>query len=73
MPTVLRNSNIMRLLTWQLLSSRIDFEQTGYAVYKNLETLLFKVPNCKEYTTELHEVAILKLYGDNFNEIELTT
>ncbi len=38
--------------------------------------LLFKAPNGKEYTTkytkELHELAILKLYGDDFNEIELT-
>ncbi len=40
-------------------------------MYENLEMLLLKAANGKEYTTELHEV--LKLYGDNFNEIELTT
>ncbi len=40
-------------------------------MYKNLETLLLKAANGKEYTTELHEV--LQLYGDDFNEIEVTT
>ncbi len=54
-----------------IVSIKDQFEQPGYAVYKNLEMLLLKVANGKEYTTELHEV--LKLYGDNFNEIELTT
>ncbi len=42
----------MRLLP----SIKDRFEQPGYAVYKNLETLLLKAANGKEYTTEVCEV-----------------
>ncbi len=53
-----------------IVSIKDRFEQPGYAVYNNLETLILKAANGKEYTTEVHEV--LKLYRDDFNEIELT-
>ena len=52
-------------------SIKDQFEQPGYAVYKNLEELLLKSANNKNYSVELQEV--LKFYEDDFNELELTT
>ncbi len=77
MLTVLRNftrTNIMRLLTWPLLASRIDLRNQVMQYTKIWRHFFSKHQNNgKEYTTELQEVAILKFYGDDFNEIELTT
>ncbi len=53
------------------VSIKDRFEQPGYAVYQNLEELLLKSANNKDYSVELQEV--LKLYDDDFNEVELTT
>lgn len=46
------------------------FDQPGYETYKNLEQLLLKAANKKEYSYELQEV--IKMYENDFNEAELT-
>ena len=46
------------------------FDQPGCATYKNLESLLLKVANQTDYSTELQEVSF---YGDDINEVDLTT
>ena len=45
--------------------------QLGYATYKNLESLLCKVANQGDCSAELQEV--VSFYGDDVNEVELTT
>ena len=47
------------------------FDQPGYAMYQKLETLLLKAANRKDFSTEIKEV--LSVYGDDFNEMELST
>ena len=47
------------------------FDQPGYSVYRNLETLLLKAANKEEYSSELREV--VTFYGSDFNESELST
>ena len=47
------------------------FDQPGYATYKNLESLLFKLANQTDYSAELQEV--VSFYGDDINEVDLTT
>jgi len=43
----------------------------GFQVYKNLKELLVRAANKQDYSTELKDV--LALYGDDFNESNLTT
>ena len=47
------------------------FDQPGYAVYQNLEEVLLKAVNRKDYSTNLE--AVIDSYGDDFNESELST
>lgn len=47
------------------------FDQPGYAMYSNLETLLLKTANQEDYSTELEKV--LSFYGDDFNKSLLET
>ena len=47
------------------------FDQPGYAIYRNLESLLLKAANKEDYSAELREV--MNFYGDDFNESELST
>ena len=47
------------------------FDQPGYAIYSNLESLLLKVANQADYSTELQEV--VSFYGDDITEVDLTT
>ena len=47
------------------------FDQPGYEIYRNLEELLLKSANRKDYSTELKEV--VKQYKNDFDELELTT
>ena len=47
------------------------FDQPGYAMYHNLESVLLKGANQENYTSELQEV--IAFYGNNFNESELCT
>ena len=46
-------------------------DYSGFQVYKNLEELLVKAANKQDYSTELKDV--VTLYGDNFDESELST
>ena len=47
------------------------FDQPGFHMYRNLETVLVNAANKKEYIEELKE--ILAFYSDDFNEAELRT
>ena len=47
------------------------FDQPGYAIYRNLESLLLKVANQADYSAELQEV--VSFYGDDITEVDLTT
>ena len=47
------------------------FNQPGYAIYKNLESLLLKVANQGDYSAKLQEV--VSFYGDDVTEVKLTT
>lgn len=47
------------------------FNQPGYILYQNLEELLVKAANKKDYSAELQHV--LSFYGDDFKEEELRT
>ena len=47
------------------------FSQPGYLLYQNLEELLIKAANKKDYTIELQE--FLSFYGNDFNDSELST
>ena len=47
------------------------FNQSGYAIYRNLESLLLKVANQADYSAELQEV--VSFYGDDITEVDLTT
>ena len=47
------------------------FDQPGYATYKNLKSLILKVANQTDYSTELQEV--ISFYEDGINEVDLTT
>ena len=47
------------------------FDQPGYSTYQNLEELLLKAANGKDYSTNLQ--AVTEFYGDDFNVSELTT
>ena len=58
-------------LDYAVSSIKDRFDQPGFQVYKNLEELLVKAANKQDYSTELKEV--LTLYGDDFDESELTT
>ena len=46
------------------------FNQPGYLTYKNLEELLIKAANQKDYHTELQKV--VSFYGSDFDEYELS-
>ena len=50
---------------------QVRFDQPGYAIYRNLESLLLKAANQENYSTELQEV--IAFYGNDFNESELST
>ena len=50
---------------------QVRFDQPGYAIYRNLESLLLKAANQENYSTELQEV--VSFYGNDFNESELST
>ncbi len=47
------------------------FDQPGYVMYKNLEQLFVKAANKCDYSVEFQEV--ITMYGDDFNESELST
>lgn len=47
------------------------FDQPGYVVYSNLEELLLKAANGKDYSSELDYVT--EFYGSDFDKIELST
>ena len=47
------------------------FDQPGFHMYRNLETVLVNAANKKEYIEQLKE--ILAFYRDDFNEAELRT
>ena len=47
------------------------FDQPGYAIYRNLESLLLKVANQADYSAELQEV--VSFYGNDITEVDLTT
>ena len=47
------------------------FDQSGYMMYKNLEQLFVKATNKRDYSLEFQEV--ITMYGENFNESELST
>ena len=50
---------------------QVCFDQPGYAVYRNLESLLLKAANQENYSVELQEV--IPFYGNYFNESEPST
>ena len=58
-------------LDYAVSSIEDRFDQPGFQVYKNLEELLVRAANKQDYSTELKDV--LQLYGDDFDEDELTT
>ena len=58
-------------LDYAISSIKYRFDQPGFQVYKNLEELLVRAANKQDYSTELKDV--LALYGDDFNESDLTT
>ncbi len=47
------------------------FDQPGYKIYQNLETLLLNVVNSKDYKGQLD--AIVSFYGSDFNAQLLET
>ncbi len=47
------------------------FDQPSYVMYKNLEQLFVKAANKCDYSVEFQEV--ITMYGDDFNESELST
>ena len=47
------------------------FNQPGYAIYKQLESLLLKAAKQEDYSNEIQEV--LSFYGDDFQETDLNT
>ena len=47
------------------------FNQPGYDMYKNLESLLLKAVKQEDYSNEIQEV--LSFYGDDFQEMDLNT
>ena len=47
------------------------FDQPGYAIYRNLESLLLKVANQADYTTELQ--VVVSFYDNDITEVDLTT
>ena len=50
---------------------QVRFDQPGYAIYCNLESLLLKAANQENYSVELQKV--ISFYGNDFNESELST
>ena len=50
---------------------QVRFDQPGYAIYCNLESLLLKAANQDNYSTEFQE--FVSFYGNDFNESELST
>ena len=54
-----------------IFSIQERFDQPGYVVYSNLEELLLKAANCKDYSSELDYVT--KFYGSDFDKSELST
>ena len=54
-----------------ITSIKDQFDQPGFHMYRNLETVLINAANKREYIEELKE--ILAFYSDDFNEAELRT
>ena len=50
---------------------QVRFDQPGYAIYCNLESLLLKAANQENYSVELQKV--ISFYGNDFDESELST
>ena len=49
------------------------FDQPGYAIYQNLEALLLKAANKKDYMCSAELKEVINFYGNDFNESKLST